>query len=123
MLLQAQVEEREKARQAAKATRAAEGQAIKQHLELERSLIEASPIQGGYPLSVGSRLSSHILIATMQTGLTFMLVAGHPAEEASRAGPVWCANQIPGSADKRKFHQGEAGALRLFWQRFMSYLP
>ena len=50
MLLQAQVEEREKARQAAKATRAAEGQAIKQQLELERSLIEASPILGRYSI-------------------------------------------------------------------------
>ena len=39
--LQAQVEAREMARQIAKASCAAEGQAIKQQLELETSLIEA----------------------------------------------------------------------------------
>ena len=41
MLLRAQVKEREKAREATKASRDAEGQAIKRQLELETSLIEA----------------------------------------------------------------------------------
>lgn len=40
--LQSQVDERERARQIAKLSRAAEGQAIKQQIELETSLIEAS---------------------------------------------------------------------------------
>lgn len=112
--LQSQVEERERARQIAKLSRAAEGQAIKQQIELETSLIEASHLLSMIALYC-SYLSLPLFarcILSECKQLRKGLAAGHSAEKDAGTDGFWRACKVLIPAGKGELYQGEAGPLK-----------